>query len=80
MLKTKTKTNPIILWQKCAAMQHTRCFVVSLRISSYYTADSRLYLQFHRLLHKEHNNLLSTAAGVVGRSHRGRTDNVSVNI
>jgi hypothetical protein len=31
--KKADKTNHLILWQKCAAMQHARCFVVSLGLA-----------------------------------------------
>jgi hypothetical protein len=31
--KNKTKTNHRILWQKCAAMQHAGCSVVSLGLA-----------------------------------------------
>lgn len=58
---------------------HATCSILCgfFRISSYLIgniSDADLYLQFNRLPHKEHNNLLSTAAGVVGPSHRGMTD------
>jgi len=64
---------------------HATCsmFCGFFRISPYLignTANSHQYLQFHRFPHKERDSLLSTAAEVVGRCHRGVTDNVSVNI
>jgi len=80
--KSDKKKPPYLVAKMCC---HATCLMLCgfFRISSYLignTADSDLYLQCHRLPHKEHNNLLSTAAEVFGRSHRGVTDNVSVNI